>query len=328
MKRIICYCLFSGMLIGMMACHQGEKTTQNGGGVTFSDYIDQFPSLPLPLQYQEDSLASPVIDSLRLDKKDMGSFIPDSLWYPEGKHLPAARLYPLGKIKHGNQLLILIRSVSGSFRRIDLLIYGKADTLESAKQVASLSTKQRGQIFTFRLDAQYLMRLNERKELNNGQVIMREQVYGINANGSLELILTNTNQPASSNSYYNPIDTLPRKNRYSGDYTSASSDIVSIRDGKKDGMIQFFIHLDKNGGDCTGEVGGMAKFSSKSVAEYHEQGGSCGIRFTFTTSRVTIQEIGGCGAYRGISCYFDGTYTRKKEPSTKKSSPKKVSANK
>ena len=44
--------------------------------------------------------------------------------------------------------------------------------------------------------------------------------------------------------------------------------IVSIRDDSKAGRINFFIHFDRNNGECTGELKGDASFTSANTAVY------------------------------------------------------------
>ncbi len=41
----------------------------------------------------------------------------------------------------------------------------------------------------------------------------------------------------------NPIDTLPRKNKLSADYTTGKMNLVSIRDGRKNRPYYFFYSL-------------------------------------------------------------------------------------
>lgn len=314
MKRLIPFLLISGLLL---ACHSKNKGSKDNGVISFQDFQQRFPDFVLPLPYNQDSLELREPDSLALDQKLLGSYIPDSLWHPDGKRVPRASLFPVAKGTYKGLRLLLVKVVNPASRRVELLIYAKVDTPVAVKEVALYDKKHPAQVFSFQIDRQHLIRINERKELGNGQVIIREQVFGINDDGSTELILTNTNQPASSGSFYNPIDTLATKNRYSGDYYSGNNDLVSIRDGGKEGSFRFFVHLDKEGGDCTGELEGTGQFISKTTADFHERDGPCAVRFSFTSTRVTIKETGGCGAYRGISCYFSGTYKKKKPATTK-----------
>jgi hypothetical protein len=37
------------------------------------------------------------------------------------------------------------------------------------------------------------------------------------------------------------------------------------------------------------------------------------MEFTFTKNAVTIKEIDGCGSYRGITCFFEGSFPRVKQ---------------
>jgi hypothetical protein len=56
----------------------------------------------------------------------------------------------------------------------------------------------------------------------------------------------------------------------------------------------------------------MARFVSATKAQYKENANPCAIELNFTASRVTLKETAGCGTYRDIKCFFDGSYTKKK----------------
>lgn len=314
MNRKTAYLLwFSLILMIISSCHPKGRASQEGGVFTYSDLLLQFPVFNLPFKYNEDSLQKILPDSLQLDAKRTGKFIPDSLWFPEGKTHVKTDIYPLGQRRYHNLRLLMIKVVSPVTQKADLLIYGKDGKLIGVKEIASASKANPNQVFSFSLDNKFLLRVNERKQLDNGFVITREQVYGINPDGSLLLIMTNTNEPANPNSFTNPIDTLPHKDHFSGDYYTTKYDMVSIRDGKTKNTFRFFIHLNKSNGDCTGELDGTGKFTRKDIGEFQEQNGPCAVRFRFSPGRVTIEEVGGCGAYRGINCLFDGTYSLKRE---------------
>lgn len=297
--------LMGGVLFACAAC-QHRGTGGSGGTVSFGDFLEKFPGRTVPFVWTADSLEKHFPDSLRLDPKVWKRYLTDSLLRPA-----QVRLFPVGKTTYHKLRVLFLEGVSGQGRRVHLLVYGKADTLINTLEVASTDPRAPGQVFSLRFDEQYLVHINERKALAGGQVILRERVYGLNDDGSLALIMTNTNQPASAGSYYNPIDTLPRTHSYSGDYLAGSSDLVSIRDGEHPGECRFFIHLDKGHGDCTGEVEGVARFTGKSTAVFSDKDGPCAIHFTFQSGAVVIAEAGGCGAYRGVGCYFDGKYRKK-----------------
>lgn len=311
--KIMCIVLLAAG--GLTACRNSKINGDNS--IHFSDFLQRFPDFTVPFSFHEDSLAVSEPDSVRFIYKEAAAFIPDSLWYPGGKDRKEAKIFPIGRNRYGSLELLLIRSGNPPAERVDLLVYGKADTLTA---VLPLINKRHvpAAVTFFRLDKNYLLHLNEWKNSVGGEVIKKEDVYAFDKDGGVTLIMTNTNQPANPNTYYNPIDTLPRESRYAGDYFIGKSDLVSIRDGETKGSFRFFIHLNKNGGDCTGELDGVGSFKQAATGVFRDDDGPCAIQFTFSGNKVTITETGGCGAYRGIGCNFSGTYTRKKEAGSRK----------
>jgi hypothetical protein len=113
---------------------------------------------------------------------------------------------------------------------------------------------------------------------------------------------------------------LPRKFKYSGEYVQDKKNFISLRDGKKPDTYFFFVHFEKNEGGCTGELKGELKMKTPASAEFTENGDPCVIDFRFEGNQIILKERGSCGNHRGIRCYFDDTFTRKKEPRSAKKS--------
>jgi len=111
----------------------------------------------------------------------------------------------------------------------------------------------------------------------------------------------------------NPIDTLQRKHKYAADYVKDKLNLISIRDHGETGKLNFFIHIDRNNGECSGELKGVAKLISGNTAIYKQQGDGCSLEFRFSSSSVSVKEVEPCGAHRGVKCSFDGSFPRKKE---------------
>ena len=95
-------------------------------------------------------------------------------------------------------------------------------------------------------------------------------------------------------------------------------DVLFIRDGKSPRQYLFFIHFesDKEDEPCGGELKGSLKQVSEKAAVYNISGDPCVLNLTFKGDKVDVKETGGCGSYRGIKCFFNETYTKKKEPKT------------
>ena len=122
-----------------------------------------------------------------------------------------------------------------------------------------------------------------------------------------------------NNTIINPIDTLPQKNKFSGNYVKNNKNFIAIRDGKTSKLYHFFIHFENND-NCTGELKGTLKMISEEKGIYKEIGEPCGIEFIFKNNEITFKENGKCGNKRGIQCYFDDTYPlqKKHKPAKKK----------
>ncbi len=119
----------------------------------------------------------------------------------------------------------------------------------------------------------------------------------------------------------NPIDTFSRTNKWAGDYITSKKNMVSVRDGRTANEINFFVHFEKDNGDCKGELKGTAFFASSKVAVYRQGGDPCVMEFHFSNYSVIVKEMEGCGLHRDLKCSFNGTFTKKLPP--KKAAPKK-----
>lgn len=146
----------------------------------------------------------------------------------------------------------------------------------------------------------------------------REVYQYIPESKAFTLVLTNPLNNAAE--IINPIDTLPKKNKYSGDYVRDKKNYVSVRDGRSSKEMLFFIHIQD--GDCSGEIKGTLLLTSATTAVYRQAGDPCSVDFQFSNNSVTVKEAGGCGSRRGLDCSFNGTFKKKKEPKAKPSKKK------
>ena len=140
---------------------------------------------------------------------------------------------------------------------------------------------------------------------------------------SRRFALVLTNPLNSITKVINPIDTLPHKNKLSGDYVKDKKNFISVRDGRSATQILVFIHIEH--GDCSGEIKGEMLMTSPTTAVYRQSGDLCAVTLHFSGSSVTVKEDRGCGSRRGLDCSFNNTFSRKKEAKTKSSKRKSSS---
>jgi hypothetical protein len=171
------------------------------------------------------------------------------------------------------------------------------------------------------IDRRYSIFKNTYQKMQDGSVREGKDVFAYNGELKQFILIMTDALDDQVNEVINPIDTLTRKHKYAADYVRDKMNIVSIRDAEKPGKLNFFIHFDRTKGECTGEMKGTASFIKSNIIEYRQAGDICILQFTFSTSSVSIKELGPCGTHRGVKCSFDGYYPRKKE--VKKKTDKK-----
>jgi hypothetical protein len=121
----------------------------------------------------------------------------------------------------------------------------------------------------------------------------------------------------------NPIDTFARTHQFAGDYIKDKRNMVSIRNGRSENEINFFIHFERMEGECNGELKGTALLTSSKTAVYRQGGDPCVLEFHFTNSSVSLKEVEGCGSHRGVKCVIEGSFPKKKTPKTTNSTNNK-----
>lgn len=314
MKQIFVAIIALGVCLS--ACHSKKTKALDGDPQTFDEFKSMFTPTSLPFKLPADTLALKISDSLALKPAVVKQFLSDSI----GLHAFAPGVkrhyYPLYSFTSGskdNPLQCLVLKVTGgNTSRAYLCLADKKGKFLNSAPVGRVTTGEQ-QTQYFSIDSRGTIRMVT-EDLVNSQTTTKEEVYGMGDNGQLVLVMTNSSGPVAPEKAFNPIDTLPRKNKLSGDYAAGGNGIISIRDGKDAKSFLFFISFSKDKGNCTGELNGTGTFTGLNKGEYKDKSSSCGIVFHFSAGSLSIKEEGGCGAYRGVKCFFDGVYVKKAEP--------------
>ena len=312
------------LLIALLAaCKQKKKVSLSGEDpVEVSDFINFFQPVELPCQFTDSVLQKKDKDSLLISYKVFAQFIPDSVLAKTFGKGVKYKIYSLGKASSsGTETYLFAKIVTGDKKSIFVLAFDnkqnfiagmpllRPDQLSSTIQSVSMDKR-----FTI---TKTVLRKNADASISEGK-----DVYVLNTDAKNFLLIMTDALDEKITELINPIDTLPKKNKFSADYGTTKLNMVSVRDGRKSDRISFFVHFEKNNGECAGELKGEALMKSSTVAEYREDGDPCVLKFTFTSSSVTLSEAS-CGSRRGLKCSFDGSYARKKEIKLKAAKAKK-----
>ncbi len=295
------------------ACKSDKKILMSGDEpVAVTDIVDFFQPLSLNFQITDERLKMPANDSLLISKAVFTQLIPDSVLSKVLGRNVKSKFYPIGKINVSeNETYLIAKSVIGSKSKAYIIFLGKkfefVSMLPFLEPDSDPSTSQSSSI-----DKRFSISKIVLKKHADGSLSDGKDVYAFDfPSKSLILILTEALDEKDVE-LINPIDTFKRENKFSADYSLNKKNLVSVRDGRKPDMIYFFIHIEKDNGDCKGELKGEASFINSKTAIYNQNGDPCSLELSFSPNSVRIKELDGCGLHRGLNCHFDGSFPKKK----------------
>lgn len=298
------------LLISLFACK--NKKVSGNQHVEADEFFTAYKNLKLPFNVSDTTMQQ-AADTNTISYSIFTQFIPDSIFNnPFGKDRKLT-IHPIGKIEQKGKetyFTTLVNSKNNS--AIYLSVYDKNKFIANMPLVVSDDDEK---VTTAAIDKKLSIVVNKEWTVKD-DIFYNRIIYAYNNVGIFTTVLTETNADRRiEKTVSNPLDTFPKKFKYSGDYLKGSKNMVSVRDGKNADEYLFFVYFE-NGNEeepCGGEIRGMMKIVSEKVAIYKDEGDPCELNFSFTSNKVSVKETGSCGNYRGIRCFFNDTYTKKKE---------------
>lgn len=317
-------------LLAMIACkHKQSNSTadeeEEENGFNYDTFAGKFASASVPYELT-DTLLLHNKDTATITNKQILSSIPDSI---------TKAIFGKGKVKYIAMAKIevpkaesyfIVKATQGSKKAALLLTFDKEKQFGAAMPLLVPDAKAQT-VQTSTIDKNFTISRSVIQKQPDGAIQEGKEVY-VYDHDVKQYTLIMTDPLNEDMELINPIDTLPHKNKFSGDYIKNKKNIVSVRDGKRANEAVVFVHIENEEGDCTGELKGRILWISANTAIYRQGGDPCVLELSFKPGSVTLKEQEGCGARRGLNCTFEGTYPLKKEPKTKKSSKKSAAKNK
>ena len=300
------------LLFLLWACKTKRTSLKDDDVVDVEEFIGFYPEAELPVRVADTTLLAKPSDSLAIGYKIFTQFVPDSILRKDFGKGVQPKLYALGRVTEKNkETWLFTKAVQGRKRVGYVTLFSKKDSFLNAMSLVKTGSISYSSQYGLVDEKFQITTYWERKR--GGDLAYKRNVFFFNnAANDFTLIMTEPNEEIIED-VINPIDTFSRKSKYAGDYVLNSRNFISVRDGKNPSELQFFVHFEKSNATCNGELKGRARFISSTVAQYNESGNPCTIQLAFTNSRVTMKETAGCGTYRDIKCFFEGTFYKKKE---------------
>ena len=306
------YMIFLLAIVLITGCKEKKKPSLSGEDpVEVTDFIDFFQPVSLPCQFSDSILQKKEKDSLLIGSKVFAQFVPDSLLIKTFGKGVKTKIYPLGKATIPKaETYLFTRVIAGDKKAIFILCFDTKQQFIAGMPVLR-PDQQSSTLQTVMMDKRYTITKTVQRKNADGGISEGKDVYVFNADAKNFMLIMTDALDDKVTELINPIDTLPRKNKFSADYGTGKLNLVSVRDGRKKDRVTFFIHFEKDNGECTGELKGEAMMLSPTTAEYKEGGDPCGLKFSFTSAAVTLTETS-CGSRRGLKCSFDGSFPKRK----------------
>jgi hypothetical protein len=299
-------------VLALIGCKHKKPSLSGEDPVAVDDFIGFFQPVKLAYQFSDSVFLKKERDSLLISWKVFTQFIPDSVLHKAFAKGTKPKIYPMGKVEIPKaETYLFVKAVAGETKTVFILSFDKDQQFIAGmpvlRRVPASSIMQ-----SVVMDKKYSIIRTVQRKNSDGSISEGKDVYVLNEGARNYMLIMTDPLDDKVTELINPIDTLSRRNKLSADYATGRMNIVSIRDGRKADRVTFFIHFEKNNGDCSGELKGEAKLRSPNLAEYRESGDPCVLQFSFTSSSVALKEQDGCGSHRGVRCLFDGAYPRKR----------------
>ena len=306
--------LLAAVFFLLCACSEKHPSLSGDAPVDVRDFIAAFPDVQFPFKAADTNFAK-LADTTSIGYNVFTAFIPDSVISTiYGKNAKKITVHPLGKIQKEKEVYLLVVTSFNKKAKLSAFLFNKDNKYLSSLSLLDQGARD-GYVHTVSITSEPTFILSREKTDNKNELAYTRTGYAFNSgSGEFISVLTDTNEDEKrNNEIINPIDTLPRLNKWSGDYVIDKRNYISVRDGSNPNKYNFFIHFENNDGDCTGELKGDLRLRDATHAYFQESGDPCVIDFTLDGSELSVKEQGNCGNHRGIKCFFDDSYRKKRE---------------
>lgn len=312
-------CYIIGLIFLMIACSEEKPDFTGNTPIKINDFNKIFKIAALPISISDTNL-NRYTDTLTIGRKALEQFIPDSVVESiVSKKDKSAVIHPILKIEKEQEYYLLFRVQHATKFEICIIVFSKKNKYLGYKvitdfKVENNGSKHYGKVLNINKEPSFLVEENKMSEDNSLTYEKKGWAY---IDSTFRLIYFDSNKKPENSKVINPLDTLPMNNSFSGDYSNDPKNFISIRDYSVPNKYQFFLHFEKNNGDCVGELKGLMSFT-KNTAIYSEKGDACIIHFKVEDNQITMKEDGNCGNHRNMSCYFNASFDKKRKPKKKK----------
>jgi hypothetical protein len=306
-----------GLLLLMILCSCGDKKNSLSGDapVDAKDFVEAFPVIKLPITISDTSLGR-IGDTTTISKAVLTQFVPDSALQIISIDKKTT-IKPVARIKTDEETYLLAKFLQNKKADIAVFVFDKNNKFLDVKELVHNANND-GYVHSVNINKEPTFTIAKEKVTKDNQLFYTRTGYAYNKDAGFMVVVNDTNEDLKrQDSIINPIDTFTRKNPFSGDYIKDKKNFISVRDGRDANTYRFFVHFEKEGSACKGELKGELSIKAENIGQYTANGDPCVINFKFSGSQIQVKEEGSCGNHRDIKCFFNDSYNKKREPKSK-----------
>lgn len=315
--RIFCI-LFATTIL--LSCKSKQTDLNSDAPIKPNQFVSAFKLLDNNFSATDSNIIDQS-DTVLINHKLLERFIPDTLYRRLLADDKKTIFHPIGRVEKNNEIYLLLLTIQNRKKIVTVILQDKKNTFLSTKDILNSDKEKNNYKYSFSLNREPTFFVNREKLVNDKEIKFTKIGWAFNGKSFIPVVNESNEYNSKSIGILNPIDTLPRENLYSGNYVEDEGNFISIRDGRTKQDYLFFLHIEKNDGNCIGELKGEMHLTDSTHAIYKFGGDPCVIDFNFDKNVVVVKEEGSCGNRRGMNCKFEDAYTKKKEPKKKTIKP-------
>ena len=299
----------------VLSCKEKQIDLSGESPLKQKDFFGVFKTMSLPYTVSDTNIDKSA-DTITIGLKAFLQFFPDSAFNSLTGKTRKFSIHPIGKIDKENEHYYLALIHQQKIKKLVVFVTDKKNKYLGSKELLNNNYNDE-YAHSLSINKEPTFLISKEKMGKDNQLQFSRAGWVYNDVGIFMVVINDSNEDPQKSAIINPIDTLPKQHKFSGDYIQDKKNYVSIRDGKDPNNYLFFIHFERNEGACTGELKGTLSMKTPNGGVFNENGDPCIIDFIFNGNEITLKEQGSCGNHRGIKCFFNDSFIKKKEPKPK-----------
>lgn len=300
------------LLFAFVGCKDKPVDLSGDTPVRISDLMAVFPKITLPYVVADTNLQK-TTDTVIIGYKAFTQFFPDSSLTTIIGNNRKVVIHPVGLIEKEKENYLLVLFTVKKVSHLAVFVTDKKNKFLAAKHLLS-SARTDDYVHSVSINKEPTFLVSQEKTVKDNQLMYTRAGWVYSSAGYFMVVVNDSNEDSRRKEVIiNPLDSLARKNKFSGDYAQDKKNFISLRDGKTSATYLFFIHFEKEEGSCTGEIKGEMKMKDVNTAQFKQNGDPCIIDFNFEERKITLKEQGSCGNHRGIKCFFNDAFIKKRD---------------